>query len=397
MASLRAVKGQELAARGELSTDGLYWYVPSQTGKNTYRVSVAHETPTCTCADYELSGLRCKHIHAAYAAQRQQTATQERPERPPRSTYRQDWPAYNTAQVNEKAHFQDLLHTLCQQIAEPTYTFGRPRLPLSDMVFAACFKVYSTISARRFMTDMREAHAQGMVSRLPCYNTIFNYFEDAALTPILRTLIERSALPLKAIETRFAVDSTGFSTCRYVRWYDAKYGREMEQHEWVKAHAMCGVTTNIITSVEITEGTAADYVQFKPLVDATARHFNMYEVSADKAYSGRDNLEAVYAHHATPYIPFKSNSRARRLSDRSAGLWDRLYHYYHLHRETFLEHYHRRSLIESTFWMVKAKFGDALRSKSDTAQVNELLCKVLCHNLCVLIQSFYELGIEPEF
>jgi hypothetical protein len=31
------------------------------------------------------------------------------------------------------------------------------------------------------------------------------------------------------------------------------------------------------------------------------------------------------------------------------------------------------------------------------AQVNELLCKFLCHNLCVLIQSFYELGIEPEF
>ena len=47
--------------------------------------------------------------------------------------------------------------------------------------------------------------------------------------------------------------------------------------------------------------------------------------------------------------------------------------------------------------MVKAKFGDALRSKSDSAQFNELLCKVLCHNLCVLIQSIYELGIEPEF
>ena len=95
--------------------------------------------------------------------------------------------------------------------------------------------------------------------------------------------------------------------------------------------------------------------------------------------------------------PFKSNSTARRLSDRKADLWDKLYHYYHLHRETFLEHYHRRSIVESTFWMVKAKFGDALRSKTDTAQVNELLCKVLCHNLCVLIQSMYELGIEPEF
>ena len=47
--------------------------------------------------------------------------------------------------------------------------------------------------------------------------------------------------------------------------------------------------------------------------------------------------------------------------------------------------------------MLKAKFGDALRSKSHTAQVNELLCKVLCHNICCVIQSMYELGIEAQF
>jgi hypothetical protein len=47
--------------------------------------------------------------------------------------------------------------------------------------------------------------------------------------------------------------------------------------------------------------------------------------------------------------------------------------------------------------MMKAKFGDALRSKTDTVLVNELLCKVLCHNICVVIQSMYELGIEADF
>ena len=58
---------------------------------------------------------------------------------------------------------------------------------------------------------------------------------------------------------------------------------------------------------------------------------------------------------------------------------------------------HKRSNIETTFHMIKTKFGDRLRSKSRTAQINEALCKVLAHNLCCLIQSMYELEIKPEF
>jgi hypothetical protein len=47
--------------------------------------------------------------------------------------------------------------------------------------------------------------------------------------------------------------------------------------------------------------------------------------------------------------------------------------------------------------MLKRKFGDALRRKTDTAMVNETLCKVFCHNIVVLIHEMYELGIDPTF
>lgn len=47
--------------------------------------------------------------------------------------------------------------------------------------------------------------------------------------------------------------------------------------------------------------------------------------------------------------------------------------------------------------MIKRKFGERLRSKTDTAQVNEVLCKILCHNVCCLTQPIYELGVEPTF
>ncbi len=62
-----------------------------------------------------------------------------------------------------------------------------------------------------------------------------------------------------------------------------------------------------------------------------------------------------------------------------------------------MAHYHKRSNVESTFSAVKRKFGDSVRSKTDTAMVNEVLCKFLAHNLCCLIHEQHELGIEPVF
>jgi hypothetical protein len=47
--------------------------------------------------------------------------------------------------------------------------------------------------------------------------------------------------------------------------------------------------------------------------------------------------------------------------------------------------------------MVKSKFGGYVCSKTPTAMTNEVLCKVLAHNICVVIQSIYELGTAPDF
>lgn len=53
--------------------------------------------------------------------------------------------------------------------------------------------------------------------------------------------------------------------------------------------------------------------------------------------------------------------------------------------------------METAFSMIKAKFGSSVRAKTPVAQVNEVLCKILCHNICVLVQSIYELNLEPVF
>jgi transposase len=394
----REQRGQYLAAHLAIQAKGQHWIVPSQSGNGKYTVNFKDAIPHCTCPDYELRGVICKHIYAVQYHLMQQQLPSSQPktpvEMPRRKTYPQKWPAYNAAQTQEKALFQELLHALCQSVPDPAYTFGRPRLPLPEMVFAAAFKVYSTVSCRRFMTDLAEAHGKGFLSRTPHYNSIFNYLDMPEMTPILRSLIERSSLALKAIETNFAVDSSGFSVARFVSWYNVRYEHAQDNHDWIKAHLMCGVKTNIVTSVEITGRYTHDATQFEPLVNTTARNFQIEDVTADKAYLSRRHLEHVASKGGTAYIPFKSNSTGET---GGSDVWGKLWHLYCLKRETFLEHYHQRSNVESTYSMIKAKFGNALRSKTDQGQINELLCKVLCHNICCVIQSMHELGIEAQF
>ena len=74
-----------------------------------------------------------------------------------------------------------------------------------------------------------------------------------------------------------------------------------------------------------------------------------------------------------------------------------MFHYYNYNRDEFLAHYHKRSNVATTFSMIKAKFGEHLMSKTDAAMVNEALAEVVCHTLCRLVQSAYELKIAATF
>ena len=392
-----------IALAGKLQQKGDLWVVPSQNGHGKYLVEP--DATTCTCPDYEARGDKCKHLFAVeYTLLRETNAQGETTvTESVKVTYRQEWPAYNAAQVVEKERVAAFLHGLCSAIENPVHENGRPPLPLSDAVFCAVMKVYGGTSGRRAMTDMRQYAENGYIDRAPHYNSIFNVMENPILTPILKAMIEESARPLRDVETDFAVDSSGFSTSTYARWFDHKYGREMVKNTWLKAHVMIGVSTNVVTSVEVTpnRGPGTGDIRHLPaLLASTAKRFNVKKLSADRAYMGHDNLDAIDAAGAFPLIPFKSNHRGvgeHYKPTASRAIWRRTYDFFTQNREEFLKHYHQRSNVETTFHMIKAKFGTRVRSKSPVAQTNEVLAKVLCHNLCCLVSAFYELGIEATF
>ena len=216
----------------------------------------------------------CKHVLAVeMTIKREYGPTGEIVSEEVKVTYTQDWTAYNKAQCEEKDRFMPMLADLCSTIPNPPQGRGRPRLPRSDMAFSAISRIYSGLSARRADSDVREAQDKGLTDSDPHFNSVLRYLRDPEMTPILKGLVEMSALPLKAVETDFATDSTGFTTCRFVRWYDHKWGKEQTKREWVKLHAMYGVRTNVVTAVELSDWRSTTRNYFRPTLATTAENF----------------------------------------------------------------------------------------------------------------------------
>ena len=258
----RETKARIIVAAGNITCAKGVYRVPSQTGTGAYRVTIDGLFPTCSCEDFDANRCDCKHIIAA-RLWRDHQATHEiaalrpkldPPEPPKRKTYKQDWPNYDAAQHHEKDHFQDLLADLCSPIPEPEpkggKKGGRPTVPMRDVAFLSIFKTYCGFSARRFMSDMRTAHERECITKPVAHTSVIKAMESEALTPILHDLIRRSSAPLAAVESDFAVDSSGFCTNSYSRWFDHKYGEKVQQH-WVKPHIVTGVRTNCVCAVEI--------------------------------------------------------------------------------------------------------------------------------------------------
>lgn len=401
LTTTREERGRAIAKLGGIRKLGARYIVPSQSANSnvpTYLVDVIEQT--CTCADYELRRQPCKHYEACMfwlAAEGSVNEETGQVTEPKKKQSKQDWHAYNAAQTTERERVPQLLKSLCEGIDEPARApgkSGRKPIPRREAIYAAVMKVYSLCSGRRAESDIRDCVERDQLSRPWHYNTLFRVMEDPATTEILTRLIEESAAPLAEIENlagQFAQDSTGFSTVTYDRWFDQKHGKLRAQHGWVKLHIMVGTLTNVVTTAKVSP--EADCPLLPELLAATAQRFTVKEVSADKAYLSKKNLEAIDKVGAVPFIPFKSNSVG--MASKSFH-WRKMWAHFSLKSEDFLARYHRRSNVEATIGAIKALAGGAVRSKLPVARANEVLAKVLLHNLTCIVHAIEEFGIEVD-
>ena len=180
----RQLRGMAIAARVKIEKNKLGYKVPSQSGSHSYIVNVGDD-PFCTCPDFERRDQPCKHVYAVDFTIQREECPEDSPTTPGeyRVTYGQNWSAYNASQVYEQELFGKLLRELCDTVPQPPRGKGRPRLPLSDMVFAIGTKVYSTMSGRRAMTDLRQAQANEQLDKTPSFNSVLGYLQKPDLTP----------------------------------------------------------------------------------------------------------------------------------------------------------------------------------------------------------------------
>jgi hypothetical protein len=97
---------------------------------------------------------------------------------PLETKYAQNWAKYNLAKTNEKRLFYELLKELCEIIPEPAYEFGRPAIPLRDLVFISALKLYTNFSSRKIHFDLRQAEMAGYIKKAPHFNRISDFMNN---------------------------------------------------------------------------------------------------------------------------------------------------------------------------------------------------------------------------
>ena len=396
--NLRQERGLAIAKEFAITKENdRTWRVPSQTDTKTFYIVKSNGFGSqCNCPDCK-KGFKCKHIFAVeYIVTHTTYADGTLKQEVTKKVYTQNWNSYDTAQKYEKEKFMKLLSDLVLNIEQENYSFGRPKTPISDILYSLVFKVYIGFSSRRFNSDLRFSQEKGFISCDVPRSTMSDYFNKEEVTQMLQELVKISSRPLGQIENDFAIDSSGIGTSQFQRWFSYKHGKDIRSRKWLKCHIISGVKTNIIPSVKITSELENDCPQLRELLGNIEEVFEIKEVSGDKAYLSRDNLNAIDEIGAVPYIPFKKNITPKSTHKRGT-LWKKTLAYFLYNQEEFMQHYHKRSNVETTFHMIKSKLGNSVKSKLWIGQVNEILCKIICHNICVVIQEMENLGITANF
>ncbi len=327
----------------------------------------------------------------------------------------------NAAYREMRDRVPQLLADLSRTLAlEPVAKWGGQEMPIHDRLFAVTFRAFANRSLEDTRHELCQMARLRHISAAPCKNSLSAYVHDAALTPLLREALFRTAKFVRKIETLALVDSTGLASCMTQVYLDSGKGDKIirPKNRWRKAHVVSGGVTGIIADVVLSDHErnidnsdpskpTADVNFWPRLIQNAASVFPKLRYAlGDKAYLSDDNIIICDSLGIKAIIPIKVNWNPT--NKKSTGAIE-LYDMYTQHNDAFEEIYRFRSKIEGVFSSMKRTTSSFFRShgtrvpkgevftdeqvaRANVAFENELLAKCLVHSLrrIVVLEKIYD-------
>jgi len=271
---------------------------------------------------------------------------------------------------------------------------GRKPIPFKERIFYLVDQVNTGKADLEYEGMMGEIVRQGYTSA-PCRCTsLSKYANDEALIIFFDKMIEHSAKVMNKYEHIFAIDATGFNCTTKNDYYAQKHHRKKES-DWCDAHVICGVNSNIITAATVNHKYTSDELdEVIPLLERTQRIFAIDYLLGDGRYMSEEKMEQIYSERSVRMVfPIKDNTLA--YSPSHSTLWTENVRL-NL-SEIWDDIYHPRSNVETVFSSIKNRIGETVYSHGESARINEVYCKLVVHNLYILIVYYFVANIRPSF
>lgn len=298
--------------------------------------------------------------------------------------------ARNEAHVNEMRDGPHLHSHLCRTITGPPWTgFGPHPLPYSDRLYSIVLTEYYTHSIRRSEPHYEAAYEKGHISRAPVFNSVIDYYNVAETTSHLQKLISLSSAPLAEFETAILLDGTHLAMEEKLPYFDTHTANKANGHRYLMAQLAGGSNSHIITAAEV-DIWLDKY--FRPrhdnhftelLLRTAANGFVINEVWGDKGYHSKKNTRLINSIGADYMVIERSGKKVVPPTGNSPLCG--------------CEECFKRNQIESINSMIKQIMGDKVFNKNYISLENEVLGRVVAHNLRVLQQAIIAMDLEVDF
>lgn len=205
------------------------------------------------------------------------------------------------------------------------------------------------------------------LNQLPHYTTIHKFFQRFKG---IDRILSRTVNLFHTGNCIVAIDATGYSSNHASRYYVLRIGKDYSRRKHIKSSVTVDTGNQVIISQKARLGPRNDCLDSGKLLINTGKLVRVKRVVADKGYDSEENHRLVRELlNGIAIIPLRGQKPGLKMRGRyrrkSVRVFDE-------------KIYHRRSLVETVFSVIKRLFGSWVKSRLLVNQIKEigLMCVV---------------------